>query len=162
MSFTLSGNLGETPFTDVVTAIRQHTATGTLTCTAEGFEKQVYVKSGQIIFAVSTDERDRLGEIMVKTGRIDRTQLSKALDLHKKNAGLKKIGAIFVELGYVTPKDLFNGLKDQVRFILHSLFLAETGTYQFAETMPSHIIIPLQIDMEELLRDLIQQMKQGQ
>jgi hypothetical protein len=86
--------------------------------------------------------------------------LNKALAMHKKSSGLKKIGAIFVELGYVAPKDLFAGLKQQVRNILHSLFSVEEGAYQFTENIPSDVI-PLQINIEELLREVIQQMKEG-
>lgn len=161
MAIALSGDLTATPFTDVLSVLRLQKATGTLTCTIAGAEKQVHVKSGQVIFAVSRDERDRLGEIMVANGGITRPQLNKALDAHRKSAGLKKLGAIFVELGYVGPKDLFNGLKDQVHKIVESLLLAEEGPYQFAENLPPDII-PLQINMDELVRQVIQKMKQGQ
>ncbi len=160
MALSLSGNLLETPFSDVIAVLRLQKATGTLVCGSGETEKSVYVKNGQIIFATSKDERDRLGETLVKNGKITRSQLERALILHKKNAGLKKIGAIFVENGFVSPKDLFNGLKLQVRGIIHSLFVTTDGPYQFQERMPDHVI-PLQIDMEELLREVIEQMKQG-
>jgi len=155
-----TGNFLETPFSDVVVSLQQQAATGTLTCAAGGYEKSVCLKSGQIIFATSQDVRDRLGEIMVATGKITRSQLEKALDLHKKSAGLKKIGAVMVENGFVTPKDLFNGLKHQVRSIIYSLILLTEGAYRFTEVLPPDVI-PLQINMEELLREVIQQMKQG-
>ena len=160
MALSLSGNLIETPFSDVIAVLRRQKATGTLTCGAGTDEKSLFVKNGHIIFATSKDERDRLGEIMVKNGRITRGQLERALKLHQKSAGLKKIGAIFVENGFVSPKDLFNGLKMQVRGIIHSLFLLTEGPYNFEEHLPADII-PLQINMEEVLREVIQQMKQG-
>jgi len=159
MAFSLTGNLIETPFTDVITVLRQQKATGTLTCGSGIAARSVYVKSGQIIFATSQSERDRLGEVMVADGKITRSQLERALSLHKKSAGLKKIGAIFVENGFVTPKDLFNGLKLQVRGIIRQLFLMTEGPYQFDEVMPPEVI-PLQINMEELLKEVIEQMKQ--
>lgn len=160
MAFSLSGNLIETPFSDVIAVLRQQKATGTLTCGAGRDEKSLYVKNGHIIFATSKDERDRLGEIMVKIGKITRDQLDRALNQHRNSAGLKKIGAIFVENGFVSPKDLFNGLKIQVRGIIHSLFLLSEGSYTFEERLPADVI-PLQINMEEVLREVIQQMKQG-
>jgi len=159
MAFSLTGNLIETPFTDVITVLRQQKANGTLTCGFGIAARSVYVKSGQIIFATSQSERDRLGEVMVADGKITRSQLERALSLHKKSAGLKKIGAIFVENGFVTPKDLFNGLKLQVRGIIRQLFLMTEGPYQFDEVMPPEVI-PLQINMEELLKEVIEQMKQ--
>jgi hypothetical protein len=160
MALSLSGNLTETPFSDVIAKLCQQEATGTLTCRAKSTEKSVYLKNGQIIFSTSKDENDRLGEIMVKNGKITRSQLERSLDLHRKSAGLKKIGAIFVENGFISPKELFNGLKLQVRGIIHSLFLLTEGTYQFEERLPADTI-PLQINMEDLLREVIQQMKQG-
>jgi hypothetical protein len=160
MALSLSGNLIETPFSDVIAVLRQQKATGTLACGTGTDEKSLYVKNGHIIFATSKDQRDRLGEIMVKNGNITRGQLERALKLHQNSAGLKKIGAIFVEQGYVSPKDLFNGLKMQVRGIIHSLFLLTEGPYNFEERLPEDVI-PLQINMEEVLRDVIQQMKQG-
>ena len=160
MALSLSGNLIETPFSDVIAVLRQQKATGTLTCGTGTDEKSLYVKNGHIIFATSKDERDRLGEIMVKIGKITRGQLDRALKLHKNSAGLKKIGAIFVENGFVSPKDLFNGLKMQVHAIIYSLFLLTEGPYTFEERLPANVI-PLQINMEELLREVIQQMKQA-
>ena len=160
MALTLSGNISETPFSDVIAVLRQQKATGTLICGTGTDEKSLYVKNGNIIFATSKNERDRLGEIMVKYGTITREQLERALKLLHNSAGLKKIGAIFVENGFVAPKDLFNGLKTQVRVIIHSLFLLTEGQYHFEERMPADVI-PLQINMEELLREVIDQMKQG-
>ena len=160
MSLPLSGNFSETPFTDIITVLGLQKTTGALVCVIAGAEKKVFVKDGQIIFASSSDERDRLGETMVRIGMIDRAQLKKALDAHKKASGLKKIGAICVELGYVAPKDLFAALKQQVRNILHDLFKVEEGAYHFIDDLPPDVI-PLQIDIEELLREVIQQMKEG-
>jgi hypothetical protein len=160
MALTLSGNLIETPFSDVIAVLRQQKATGTLVCGTGTDEKSLYVKNGNIIFATSKNARDRLGEIMVTYGTITRDQLERALKLLKNSAGLKKIGAIFVENGFVSPKDLFNGLKMQVKVIIHSLFLLTEGPYHFEERLPSDVI-PLQINMEELLREVIEQMKQG-
>jgi hypothetical protein len=160
MALSFSGNLIETPFSDVIAVLRQQKATGTLTCGTGTDEKSLYVKNGHIIFATSKDERDRLGEIMVKDDMITRGQLERALKIHQHSAGLKKIGAIFVENGFVSPKDLFNGVKMQVRGIIHSLFLLTDGPYNFEERLPADVI-PLQINMEELLREVLQQMKQG-
>lgn len=159
MALSLSGNLVEKHFADIISVLQLQKATGTLTIGSGVSEKSVYVKDGKIIFATSHDMHDRLGEVMVRSGKITRSQLERGLLLHKNNAGLKKIGAIFVENGFVTPKDLFNGLKLQVRGIIHSLLILTEGPYQFEESMPANVI-PLQINMEELLREVIEQMKQ--
>lgn len=159
MGLAFSGTFKDTPFHDVISTLRQQQATGSLVCVTAGVERSVYVEHGRIIFGASRDERDRLGEVMVRSGKITRAQLDEALALHRNNAGLKKIGAIFVESGFVNPKELFNGLKLQVRSIIQGLFLDNEGSYRFDETLPPDII-PLQIDMEDLLREVIEQLKQ--
>jgi len=161
MALPLSGNFSETPFSDIITVLRLQKATGALACSVSGVRKTVYVKNGQIVFANSTDEKDRLGEVFVKAGMINRDQLASALELHKKSSGLRKTGAILVEMGFLSPKDLFSGLKQQVRGILHSLFIVEEGEFEFSEELPSEVI-PLSIDIGELLREVIQQLKEEQ
>ena len=82
MELNLSGKFSVTSFSDVIAVIRQQQATGTLVCISKGMEKTVVVKQGQIIFASSRDERDRLGEILVQAGKLTRQQLNSALDVH--------------------------------------------------------------------------------
>ena len=158
MALSLSGRFQETTFFDVLEILRLHKATGTIVCVHDRVEKSVCVKNGQVIFASSTDIQDRLGEVLVKAGKISRSQLEKVLQLHQKSAGLIKIGALFVENGYLTPKDLFNGLKLQVNQILHSVLTWNTGEYRFEERLPDNVI-PLVINIEDLLRDAKRQSK---
>lgn len=125
---------------------------------AGGVTKNIYVKDGQIIFATSTELQDRLGEILVKSGKITRDNLEQALQVYDKSAGLKKLGAILVEKGFLPPKELFGGLKIQVREIILSLFLWRSGEYRFEERLPPDII-QLNIDFEELISEIIERIK---
>jgi len=133
--------------------------TGTLTLSNRGMVKYVYFKAGEIVFAASTDVNDRLGEILIKCCKLSREHLEHALQLSKRSAGLKKLGALLVENGFVTPKDLFIGLKTQVKDIIYSLFLWTDGDYRFEEKLPSDII-QLQINIKELITEIIQRIKQ--
>jgi hypothetical protein len=159
MSISLSGKLSFTPLADVLEQLRQRKATGTLVVRGGDTAKSIYIKNGQIVFATSTGIHDRLGEILVKTGRLKRENLEFALQLFKQNAGLKKLGAILVENGLVSPKDLFHALKTQVKDIIFSLFLLGEGDFQFEEVLPADII-QLQINFEELITEIIQRIKQ--
>jgi len=154
-----SGNIQTTPLSDVLEQLRQHKATGTLTVRNSAAEKCVYMKTGQIVFASSTAVQDRLGEVLVRNGKITRENLDHALSILRKNAGFKKLGAIMVENGLVSPKDLFAGLKIQVKEIIFSLFLLTEGEYGFVDRLPSDII-QLQINFQELIAEIIQRMRQ--
>lgn len=105
---------------------------------------------GDAIFASSTYEDDRLGEMLIKAGKITMEQYDKSVELLKKSG--KRQGAILVELGYLTPKDLFWGVKYQVEEIIYSLFLLEDAEYEFIEgEIPSHEIITLKMSMGNLI-----------
>lgn len=54
----------------------------------------------------------QLGRILIKMGKLTRTQVHEALDLQRQKGG--PIGQILVELGYITPEDLRIALGAQV------------------------------------------------
>ena len=159
MAITLSGKISFTPLMDVLEQLRQRKATGTLTVSSGDVKKCVFIKTGQIIFATSTSSNDWLGEILVKTGKLKREKLEYATQLYKKDAGLKKLGAILVENGLIASKDLFSGLKDQVKDIIFSLILLDEGDYQFEDGFPSDTI-QLQFNFQDLIAEILQRIKQ--
>jgi len=158
MSIILSGKISFTPLVDVLEQLRQRKATGTLTVISGDVKKCIFIKNGQIVFATSTSSEDRLGEILVKTGKLKPENLEYATQLFKKNAGLKKLGAILVENGLIASKDLFGGLKAQVKDIIFSLILLAEGDYQFEDSFPSDII-QLQFNFQDLIAEIIQRIK---
>ena len=158
MSIPLSGNIQVTPLPDILEQLQISKATGTLTVRGKDIVKTIHFKGGQIIFAASTDVKDRLGEILVGCCKLSRENLEHALQLSKKSAGLKKLGVILVENGLVTPKDLFTGLKTQVKDIIFSLFLWNEGAYRFEEHLPPDII-QLQINIQELIAEVIRRIQ---
>lgn len=155
---SLSGNIRDNPLSDILEDLRQRKATGTLTVKRDNVTKSIYVRDGQIVFATSMEVHDRLGEILVKTGKLTQENLDHALELYRKSAGLKKLGAVLVENGLVAPKELFGGLKIQVKGIIYSLFLWHDGEYQFEERLPTDII-QLQINFQELISEIIQRIR---
>jgi uncharacterized protein DUF4388 len=159
MSIPLSGNIKSTPLSDILEDLRRSKSTGTLTLRRGGFVKCIHVKDGQIVFASSTDPRDRIGEALVKAGKVTRENLDYALRLYEKSAGMKKLGAILVENGLVPAKELFIGLKIQVKDIIFSVFLWPEGDYRFEQNLPSGII-QLQINFQELISEIIERIRQ--
>ncbi len=158
MSLPRTGNIKYIPLAVIFEELRTEKATGTLTLKGERAEKSVFFKEGQIIFSKSTDIKDRLGEILVKVGKLKREDLDKALVLSRKHLGLKKMGAVLVENGMVTPKELFNALKTQVNDIIVSLFTWSQADYSFTELLPADVI-PLQINIQGLISDIIKRLK---
>lgn len=158
MSIPLSGTIQVTPLPDILEHLRQTKATGTLIVRGGAVAKSIYLKGGQIVFAASTDSGDRLGETLVRCCNLSRENLDRALALSNKSAGLKKLGAILVENGFLTPKDLFSGLKTQVKEIIYGLFLWNEGDYRFEERLPADVI-QLQINIQDLIAEIIERIK---
>lgn len=150
MNRALKGNLKDVSLTRILIELNRNRATGTLAVTTPRFTKNIYVRDGSVIFASSTFEDDRLGEMLVKAGKISLEQYDKSVELLK--ASKKRQGAILVDLGYITPKDLFWGVKYQVKEIIYSIFQLEDGAYEFNENaIPPDEVITLKISMNNLI-----------
>jgi tetratricopeptide (TPR) repeat protein len=153
MGMPLKGNTSEISLPKILAFLNRHRKTGTLLLRTPAFTKKVYLLKGDAIFASSTYEDDRLGEMLVKAGKITMEQYDESVRLLKKKTG-KRQGAILVELGYITPKDLFWGVKYQVREIIYSMFLIEGADYEFIEgEIPENEVITLKLSMGNLIYD---------
>jgi hypothetical protein len=159
MAIPPSGNLKTTSLSDLIENLRAGIFSGTLVIQRKDISKNIYFKDGVIVFASSTDTNDRLGETLVRLGKISQQQLDRALSQFRQNAGLKKMGAVLVESGAIPAKDLFNGLKLQIREIVVSVFLMPDGTYRIERNLPTDLIV-LPMDMQELIREVIMKVRQ--
>ena len=147
----LEGNTREVSLPKILAFLNRRRKTGTLLLRTPAFTKKVYLLKGDAIFASSTYEDDRLGEMLIKAGKITMEQYDESVRLLKKKTG-KRQGAILVELGYITPKDLFWGVKYQVREIIYSMFLIEGAEYEFIEgEIPENEVITLKLSMGNLI-----------
>lgn len=97
-------------------------------------EKKVFFKNGTIIFATSNLDDDRLGDTLLRNEIISRTQFDDAFSQVASTG--KKQGMVLVQMGILSPKELFQGLNLQVRSIILSLFSWKTGAYRFIDRLP--------------------------
>ncbi len=124
--------------------------TGTITVKTPVFIKKLYVDKGEVVFASSTWKDDRLGEVLLKGGKINLEQYEESVRVLKMTG--KKQGTILVELGYLTPKELFWGVKYQVKEIIYSLFALECAEYEFVEgEIPQKDILVMKIQLGSLI-----------
>jgi hypothetical protein len=112
--------------------------------------KALYLRRGRFVFAASVVEEDRLGEYLVRTGRLRRAQLDQAL-VETEEAG-RRLGQTLVDMGAVLDSQIESLVAEQVRDIALSLFRWTEGDvfYQeMAEPLPHDLAMPL--SMERLL-----------
>jgi len=145
-------NPGSDGFSSILADLKDKKATGTLVVRSSNFLKRVFLKGGEIVFASSNLEEDRLGEMLIKAGLITREQYDISVEILKKTG--KQQGSILVELGFLTPRQLFEGLKFQIREIVLSLFDSAETVIEFREgELPEDEIIGLKINIDDLIRE---------
>lgn len=72
--------------------------------------------------------KQSLGQMLIKSGKIDDEQLDKALEMQQENPGY--IGSVFQELGYLNERELNQYLSQQLRIPTLSL-----GNYEIQKTV---------------------------
>jgi hypothetical protein len=123
-------------------------STGRLHLENGSVRRTIFFENGGVVFASSTDPNDRLGEHLLKRGRITLTQLETALG--QQDTG-KRLGTLLVEAGVLSQADLFEVVTEQIASVVHDLLQWSSGSYHFEETPPSGEDILLNIPNEQLL-----------
>lgn len=146
----LSGRLRDTKLPTLLRFLQRNKKTGILNVRRNDLDKSIYIKNGDIVFAVSKYSDDRLGEILLKTGRINLDQYETSVKLLKQTR--KRQGTILVEQGFITPKELFMAVTYQVKEIIMSLFTWIDGDYLFQDgDLPSEEVITLRMSTARLI-----------
>jgi hypothetical protein len=133
---------------DFLLALHRNHATGILLLQDGEVRKEIFFHNGEIIFAQSNLKEDRLGESLVRRGKITQEDLDKA---SKEIRPDRKLGKILIEWGKITPKDLFVGVREQVKEIVWSV-LHWPGIFAFYEGFKDpESVIALNLDTPALL-----------
>lgn len=161
----LSGDVRAFPLADLLQLLHAAGKSGFLLFQFGGDEKAVYLCRGEVVFAESNLESDRLGRCLLSAGTISAEQLERAERRFHPNT---RLGRVLVEVGALTPRDLWNGVKAQVEEIVRSLFSYTAGWIHFWEgeiepdntvrlSLPTHRLIAEGLARrDELLRFLAQ------
>jgi hypothetical protein len=130
----LEGTIKDFGLPDIFQLIGLQRKTGILTLTNEKDNETVTVtfENGMVVMADSTARRleDRLGNVLVKQGKISRGRLDEALGVQKQT--LQRLGHILATSSAITPKDLKDALQVQVSQIVFRVFRWRDGNYQFS------------------------------
>jgi curved DNA-binding protein CbpA len=124
--------------------------TGTAIFSRDKEERKVYFRDGDVLFASSNLHDDRLGEFLLRKGKITQAQFDKSSEVVIKTG--KKLGAVLFEMGALSSVDLVSHVKLQVREIILHVFSWREGRYTFDNgPLPLSEIIPLHISTGDLI-----------
>jgi hypothetical protein len=145
----LKGQLADLSVPEILQQLGAAGATGILTLVAGGARKAVYLKDGKIVFASSNLPNDRLGEILLREGKITVEEYDTSIKAISRG---KRQGKALIEMGALSPKDLWEGVQFQVKEIVYSIFNWDEGTFHFEESsLPEKERITVDLDISEML-----------
>ena len=128
---TLWGELKHFPLPELLDLLHLKMKTGILNFDfSDQLQKTLYFRNGEVIFAQSTSKEDRLGEFLMKTGRITKEQFIEASKLVTPE---NHFGKILIEKGFIKSNELFPSVKSQLNFIILSIFQHHHGKFYFLE-----------------------------
>ena len=135
----LTSDVRAFPLADLLSMIHGAGKSGFLLLADGEQEKSVFLHRGEVVFAASNQRADRLGESLLRSGAVTLDQLEQADE--RWRPGLR-FGKVLVEIGALTPRDLWSAVKEQVEDIVRSLFSYTSGAVHFweGEIQPDNIV----------------------
>lgn len=147
----LSGDASGFPLSDLIAFLSQSRWSGLVRVRTPGTERSLTLREGEVRGASSDDPSDRLGEVLVRLGYVDRAKIEQVL----REQPPSKVGRALVERGYLQAHDLFKCVTHQVSEIFHAIVLCREGSFflidQPVDDKSSHI----QLSTQNLLMDSI-------
>jgi curved DNA-binding protein CbpA len=145
------GNIRDYSIPQLLILFHKDKKTGTLIFTNKDVQKSIYFVNGEIIFARSNMNSDRLDDMLLRKGKITEEQYHKVSEVFEKTK--KRKGTILVEMGFIEPQSLFTVIREHVREIILSLFEWQEGEYSFRENIPSIEVVTLDSSIVEIIRE---------
>lgn len=137
----LAGDCGAFALQDLIAFLGQARWTGVLRVTSTSGERSLLLKDGDVRSAASDSSGDRIGEVMVRLGYVQRAALEKVL----AEAPPSRIGKALVERGLLKSHDLYKCLNEQIAEIFHGIMLSKEGAF---------VLIDQDIDEKALTHNL--------
>src|ERR671920_1791299 len=126
----IKGSLKEASLPDVIQLLFLGRRTGCLALADQHNFGTIYLDEGQIVYASIVNRRDRLGDILIRKGRITADQLQKAIEAQDDDRQ-HKLGEILVGLGILTRDELEDYMRLQIEEAVYYLFTWTSGTFNF-------------------------------
>jgi hypothetical protein len=128
---SISGNLLDVSVADVMQFIHLGGRTGTLIIENEDERAEIGFHRGRIISSW-TPTSQRLGDVLVESGRVDAEQLEQALARQEEEVPRVSLGKILVTTGLVSKEELREVVTRQIENTVYNLVAWKHGRFEFA------------------------------
>lgn len=129
---SLAGNLKTVSFPDILQLLATGKKTGVLEVKTTTRQKEVAFKGGNIIYASSVNtSEDLLGNMLLRRGKITKSDLDRAIGLHKQTG--RQLGTTLIDMNLFQKEEIAECLKLQIEEIVYNLFSWQEGDFVFHE-----------------------------
>lgn len=127
----MQGSLSTLNVADLLLEIHLSGLTGILRLNQGDIKKGIYFKDGAIVFAHSNLKSERLGETLLRLGKITDDEFRVAsVDVVERG---KRLGKTLCEKGFLSEVEVHAGVSYQMQQIIYSVFNWDRGEYEFVE-----------------------------
>jgi hypothetical protein len=152
MQKILEGDLGRLEVPDVLTFLNLGRRTGVLALERPEQETKLFLREGNPVFATSTKGELRLGEMLVRMGKVKADVVERAAS--RPRSGRWRIGHVFLAEKVLTEAELASFLKVQVSEVIFDTFGWKNGLFTFWENVPPPATaVTLAMDLQSLLME---------
>jgi hypothetical protein len=127
----LTGDLSRIQLPDVLSFLSMIRGSGKLLLRKPPMERSIHWKDGEIVFASSNSPEHSLGMFLLRNGKITQAQYDES---KRRVTAQMRHGKLLVQMGAISPKDLWWGVKNQALEIIYSLFSWKDGVFIFGDT----------------------------
>lgn len=125
----LTGSIGAMGgLMDMITFLSNNKRTGALVVLSDVVKKTLFFHEGDVRMATSNVPEDRLGALLYRFGQVTHDQLEHAL---AEQSGTRRLGRVLIDMGILTPHDLYTAIRRQVEEIFYSVLLFRAGVFYF-------------------------------
>jgi tetratricopeptide (TPR) repeat protein len=130
----IEGPLKELSIQDVLQLLQLADKTGVLTVRSERLNDEaiVHFSRGDIVFAVRRRSTRRLGQLLIRAGKLTQRELDRALELQRADP-TRRLAEILLEMGSITEDELERQLRFQMEETIYELMAWDEGYFKFEE-----------------------------
>ena len=148
----LQGNLENFGLPEIFQLLTSGQKTGTLGIQKGDEVAMVYFRGGQVFYAYGPRKMTRLGDLLVKQGRITPDQLVTALAEKNDTQGHRRLGEILLSKQWLSHDDLEAAVQHQVEEVIYETLRWEDGLFKFyEEQFPTDEEITIKISTDNLI-----------
>jgi tetratricopeptide (TPR) repeat protein len=130
----IEGPLAELSIQDVLQLLELAHKTGVLTIRSDRMNDEaiVHFTRGAIVFAVRRRSTRRLGQLLIRAGKLTQRELDRALEIQRVDP-TRRLAEVLLEMGSVSEEELERQLRFQMEETIYEVMPWDEGYFKFEE-----------------------------